>query len=382
MNACYYTAAWRGGEAWYAYALAQSMAEAGLKFSFVAARVEPVEREVNHPNVRRRYILSGTGGRRSAGLRAVVNLYRLLQITLRLLGERFQTRTFLVTHPPHWLLATYLQFLLLRITGARIIYIVHDARPHAWAFPQNLRGLEEWMLAQTYVLSAHIIVLTKAAKKDLVDCFKIDADKIDVVPHGAFSTGEPSPLPGDGKVLLFGMLRRNKRVRDSIEAMLLLGDELPQVKLVIAGAPYAGERDYWDECASLIAKKPDRFITEIGFVEEVRVPELFDLSDAVLLPYEDFNSQSGVAVLACLARRPIMSTGVGGIGELVEEGLANQVVKQPVTALSIRDALRQFYSRPIEEWRQVTNSSSKAIEEFLSWPRIAERIIQIIKQGS
>lgn len=382
MNVCYYTAAWRGGEAWYAYALAQSMANAGVKFSFLAARAELAEREVSHPNVRRKYIMSGTGGRRSAAFRAVVNLYRLLQITALLLIERFRTRVFLVTHPPHWLLATYLQFLILRLTGARIIYIVHDARPHAWAFSQKLRGFEEWMLTQTYVLSAHIIVLTKAAKADLIQYFGIDTTEVDVVPHGAFAVGETSSLPNDGKLLLFGMLRRNKRVKDSIEAMLLLGDELPQVKLLIAGAPYAGEKDYWDECAALIATNPGRFITEIGFVSEERVPDLFRMSDAVLLPYEAFNSQSGVAVLTALSRRPILSSGAGGIGELVEHGLACEPVEVPVTASTIAASIRRFYARPAEEWRAEADKGAELLGHHLSWSRIAQETIRIIDKFS
>ncbi len=376
MKACYYTTAWRGGEGWYAFALAQALAEAGVDLCFIAAPVQPADREAAHPNIDRRLLLAGTGGKGSTAYRAIMNLYRVVHSTAVLLWARLTARTFLVTHPA-WLLVTFIQFCLLRLVGARIVYIVHDAKPHAWSFPDRFRRLEEWLLLQTYRMSAHLIVLTKTARNDLINHFNIAPDKIDVVPHGAFPSGDPGPIPGSGKLLVFGMLRRNKRIKETIEAVLSLGDDLPDLKLIIAGSPHVDDRVYWDECAALVASRPERFITEIGFVEETRVGELFAMSDAILLPYEEFSSQSGVAVLASLARRPIMSTGVGGIGELIEHGLACQRVSIPVTAHSIADAFRQFYARPMDEWRNHADAGSTALGHYLSWSRIAEEIKQV-----
>lgn len=381
MKACYYTTAWRGGEGWYAFALAQALAEAGVDLCFIAAPVQPADREAHHANIDRRVLLAGTGGKGSTSYRAIMNLYRLVHSTVVLLWARLTARTFLVTHPA-WLVVTFIQFCLLRLVGARIVYIVHDAKPHAWSFPERFRRLEEWLLLQTYRMSAHIIVLTKSARTDLIGHFGIAPDKIDVVPHGAFPSGNPGPMPGSGKLLVFGMLRRNKRIKETIEAVLALGDDLPEVKLIIAGSPHADDRAYWDECAALVASKPGRFITEIGFVEEARVSELFDMSDAILLPYEDFSSQSGVAVLASMSRRPIMSTGAGGIGELVDEGLANEAIELPVTSDSIRSAILNFYGRPVDEWQKITDLSASSIADFLSWSRIAHRVDEIMRQGA
>lgn len=376
MKACYYTTAWRGGEGWYAFALAQALAEAGVELCFIAAPVQPADREARHPNIDRRLLMAGTGGKGSTVYRAIMNLYRVVHSTVVLLWARLTARTFLVTHPA-WLLVTFIQFCLLRLVGARIVYIVHDARPHAWSFPERFRRLEEWLLLQTYLMSAHLIVLTKSARADLIGHFGIAPDKVDVVPHGAFPSGDPGPMPGSGRLLVFGMLRRNKRIKETIEAVLALGDTLPDVKLIIAGSPHADDKAYWDECAALVARRPDRFITEIGFVEEARVTELFGMSDAILLPYEEFSSQSGVAVLASLARRPIMSTGVGGIGELIEHGLACQQVGIPVTGESIAEGIRQFYARPMEEWRSLADAGSAALGHYLSWSRIANEVKQV-----
>lgn len=379
MKATYYTAAWRGGEGWYAFSLAQSLAEAGVELTFIASAIEPADREVSHANLRRWHVPAGTGGKGSRLFRAAFNLYRVIYTTVLLVLSRFYSRTLLITFS-HWLLATFIQFVLLKIVGTHIVYIIHDAKPHAWAFPQRFRKLEEWMLLQTYKLPTHLIVLTRSAKADLVQHFGIAPEKIDVVPHGAFVPNDPAPLPGNGMLLLFGMLRRNKRIRESIEAMLLLGDALPQVKMIIAGAPHVEDRTYWEECAAIIAANPDRFVCEIGFVDEERVPVLFGQSDAILLPYEDFSSQSGVAVLAALSRRPILSTGVGGIGELVEHGLACERVAMPVTAESIADSIRAYYARPAQEWRQAAEDGAQSLGNYLSWERIGHEVKRLMER--
>lgn len=101
----------------------------------------------------------------------------------------------------------------------------------------------------------------------------------------------------------------------------------PGVLGPFSGAPNVDDRLHWDECAV----GPDRCTTEIGFMQEDRVVELFVMNQAIRLHYEEFGSQSGAAALASVARWPMMPTEIGGTGEVADEGSVKEPIHLPTT---------------------------------------------------
>jgi len=85
----------------------------------------------------------------------------------------------------------------------------------------------------------------------------------------------------------------------------------------------------------MIREDPSAFIDKIGFVEEADVPDLIAQTNAFILAYSDFDSQSGVAVLAGVNSRPVIATFAGGVRDLQALGLAGVEIKQPVTTATI-----------------------------------------------
>jgi len=178
-------------------------------------------------------------------------------------------------------------------------------------------------------------------------------------------------MRGDNIVLVFGMLRRNKRTLETIEAMQLLPEDSP-LRLIIAGVPHADDPGYWQECQAALRHGHARIHTEIGFVSDERVAQLLDECDAMILPYEDFNSASGVASLGVFSERLLLCTDVGSMGELIEGGLEPLAVARPVTALSVLDALKAFADLPVQTRRDMAARSRAALTEHLSWQRIGK----------
>ncbi len=379
MKICFYSSSWRGGDGWYTHALAQSMAAAGLSVIFACAPSIPPEREARHPNIIRWLLPPGSGGTGGRLSRIVYNLKRIAQATWALVRARRHTDLYVLTFT-HWLVVTWLQFLVIKMIGGRVVYVVHDPMPHAWSYSQWARPLELWMLRQTYMLPTHLVSLTEAGKKVLASRFGIPEDRISVIPHGAFDSGAAAQLPGNGRILLFGMLRRNKRILESIRGVQSLGEDVPDVRLVIAGNPHADDRDYWELCEQAIAEAPERIMTEIGFVAEARRLELFDECDAVLLPYEDFSSQSGVAVAAGLAARPVLGTNAGGIGELFQQGMDGVPIARPVTSDTIAEAIRLFRGTSLQAWRERSLTARSTLQDQLSWERIGERFADLTQR--
>lgn len=368
----------RGGAGWFLFLLVQSIAEAGAKVVLIAPEADPASRETTHPNVERVKLKQGFFGTGSRIRRGLFALRRIMETFVALFEARSFSRNYFI-NMPSWLSVLILQLLWLRLLGGKIHYIVHDVTPHASKFPRQLRWIERWMLKASYRLPAHIVTLTKAARNELLANFAIAPEKVTVIEHGAYELEKTSPMPGNNIVLAFGWLRRNKHVLETIEGFGRLPENSP-LRLVIAGAPSVEEPAYWRQCEAALKGLGDRVRTEIGFVPDERVKTLIEESDALILPYDDFNSQSGVAVLGAFSQRLLLVTDAGGIGELLEAGLEAIQIERPVTPGSVQHALEALAAMPLDERRLRATRSRDGLAERLSWSRIGAEYVKLMRR--
>lgn len=372
---CMYSTSWRGGDGWYTHALAEGIAQALPKFDkrliLVASQMEPLERDASDSNLDRFFFRAAHKQEWSKPKKLIHTILRITEATVRLISARRKASVFIVTFP-HWLTVCFLQFLLLKATRASVIYIVHDPLPHAWSFPSGGQWLEKLLLRGTYFLADHLVTLTNSGKDILNNVLSIPKEKLSVIPHGVFNNGKIEAPKSNRTFLIFGMLRSNKCILESIRAFSTLRKKFPDARLVVAGAPYSAEMDYWELCRREIELIGESIHCEIGFVEEARLEELFSQADAVLLPYMNFNSQSGVAMLAALSMRPVIGTAIGGIAELFELGMCGIPVDSPPTEEKITAAMVQFCDTNTEAWTDATIKAREDLLNALSWKRIGE----------
>ena len=219
-------------------------------------------------------------------------------------------------------------FLAARLKGASVVLTVHDPLPHHWILPRALRWVETALLSIGYGFCHRLIVHNQAGLRILVDRFHMDARDVAVIPHGPLNVPAPAMPPDrkrDGieplRLLVFGSLRENKGLHlaiGAIQQLRRLTLDRP-VCLTIAGrTPNLMELAYWEGCKRKIQEHADGIEVIERLIEDVEVGPLFARHDAVLLPYLQFFSDSGVAMLALSQQRPILATGAGGLGELLE----------------------------------------------------------------
>jgi D-inositol-3-phosphate glycosyltransferase len=129
-------------------------------------------------------------------------------------------------------------------------------------------------------------------------------------------------------ILFFGFIRAYKGLDLLLEAFSRTrARESGRVKLVIAGEYYENREPY----QKIIDQRGlqndilhfDRFIND----DEVRY--FFGLSDIVVQPYRNA-TQSGVTQIAYHFRKPMIVTDVGGLKEIVPDGLCGFVVTPDV----------------------------------------------------
>jgi beta-1,4-mannosyltransferase len=206
----------------------------------------------------------------------------------------------------------------LRRTRTRVVWTVHNLRPHEARF----RWLEAGVARATARLADALIVHSRYAAGRAAQRVGA-ASKLHVIPHGHFNELYPSSgrsraqvreslsLPPDAfTYLVFGQLRSYKRVPETIQAFRALS--APGARLVVAGAVRdprlrrAIERE---------AAADDRVVLRLGFVPDDEVADLHLAADAAVVAYGEVFS-SGALLLALGLGLPVVAPAESAAPEL------------------------------------------------------------------
>jgi glycosyltransferase involved in cell wall biosynthesis len=218
--------------------------------------------------------------------------------------------------------------------------ILHDAVFH----PGDEYPLRQMILRHQIQSTDGLIVLSDHVRQQVMAEFDYPASRIWKMPHGPFAFGSTAVVPArhprgqrDIRLLFFGRIVAYKGLGHLLRALKLLNDRGCCAQLVIAGsgdlAPYADLL----EPLSCVAIH-NRWLTE----EEIG--QFLTASDVAVLPYIEA-SQSGVAVSAYAAGRPVVVTPVGGLVEQVISGTTGLIARE-ATAEALADAIAAFVEDP------------------------------------
>jgi len=145
-------------------------------------------------------------------------------------------------------------------------------------------SMAERILAMAY-RRAFVWIPSEERAREIVDTLGFDEAKIRVIPPtispATFSM--PGPRQRDPVVVFLGVLRRYKTVGDTIKAMQMVVNQVPEARLVIAGRP--ADPKYVDELTDQVKSLllSDNVTFEFG-VTDVRKLELLRNAAALVLP--------------------------------------------------------------------------------------------------
>ncbi len=140
--------------------------------------------------------------------------------------------------------------------------------------------------------------------------------------------------------LFFGHVRPFKALDVALRAWRLLERD---VTLVVAGqAWWKSEAEYRE-----LAKGLDNVRLDFRFIPDAEIATWFAAADVVLAPYR-VEAQSGVALTAFHFGRPVIATNVGGLPEIIEEGV-NGMLIPPENPAALAKAVDAFFARTDRE---------------------------------
>jgi alpha-1,3-mannosyltransferase len=204
----------------------------------------------------------------------------------------------------------------------------------------------------------------------------VPPQRIRVIENGANIDGlwslEKKPEPG--LVLGVARLAENKRVPAVLEAMAVLKDSYPHLRLEWVGADFDGLR------ASL-----DRRVIELGLSGRVRFHGAVsrDVLHGLLQRAHLFVSASayegfGLSTIEAMsAATVVVVTAVGVHPEVVQDGVTGFLVDQDATRLSAQ--MERALSLPPEKLAAIGDRARAATRRF-SWSRIALQYEQLYRE--
>lgn len=254
----------------------------------------------------------------------------------------------------------------------RVTALVDNIIPHEKRFGD--RPFARW-----FVGACHDFVVMSKSVGEEIRTFLSAAQNMETVvrfaPHPIYDTyGElleksvareqlnlPKNVP---MVLFFGFIRKYKGLDLLLEAL----NKAPNLHALVAGECY----EDWDFYQKIIQENglAERVHLYTDFIPAEQVRVFFSAADLVVQPYRTA-TQSGISQIAYHFEKPMVVTNVGGLPEIVTQGVSGYVVyPEPV---AIADAMRDFFENDRGMQMQ---AGVKAEKRRFSWANLVEQLLR------
>lgn len=252
---------------------------------------------------------------------------------------------------------------------------IHDSHPRIGESGGRFELVRRRFLKRARVVLFHSDYARRAF------CERVEMPRgaqVRVVPLGIYdpfaalcSTGRD-----DGKsVLFFGRVAEYKGVDVLRAAAPLVAESVPDVRFVVAGRPVPGYR--LDDLPSLPNGGTWELLDRHVGMEEACA--LFRGATVVVLPYLEA-SQSGVVSTAFAFDKPVVATAVGGIPEIVEDGVTGRLVA-PRDPGALAEAIAEVVGDgPARERLRAGVRAARA--GALGWPALAEATLDAYRAAA
>lgn len=210
---------------------------------------------------------------------------------------------------------------------------------------------------------------------------KYGAQNVLLGTHGTFSTAPVQPDFSkrgnpDKRILAIGHWGTYKRLETLMEAFPLVLEKVPEARLIVAGANHHQRAGYWE---SIRDAQPKHLPIEFrGYVAEEDIPELFQTTSVLALPYDSATGSSGPAHQACEYGVPIVSADLPDFrGMATDEamairfyqiGNARDLADQLIAILQNPEVERQMAEQNFEAGVEMTMTN--VVNNYLRWFRL------------
>lgn len=257
-------------------------------------------------------------------------------------------------------------------SGCGVLFICDNVTPHEHT-PID-KALTSWL----FRAGDFFVVQSKSVEKDLLSV--VENPRYKFVPHPVYEIfGDPIEKSearnrigigeNENVALFFGYIRKYKGLHILLEATKKVLDSM-RLKLLVIGEFYDDEKSYRQQIETLNLGND---VVVVGdYVPNEEVATYFSAADVVVLPYLDA-TQSGIAQIAYNFRKPVITTDVGGLAEVVINGKTGLVVR-PNSPDELAKAIVRFFSEHLA--RRFEGEIAQQTRLF-SWDNMVDAIEEL-----
>ncbi|MFL5804300.1 MAG: glycosyltransferase [Roseiflexaceae bacterium] len=179
-------------------------------------------------------------------------------------------------------------------------------------------------------------------------------------------------LPDDRPIaLFFGFVRPYKGLEHLVQALPLVLQKLP-IHLLVVGEFWTSPEFYRRYAREFGVEHAVSFVNRYVPNEDLRA--YFDLADVVVLPYISA-TQSAVVQLAFGFGKPVITTRVGGLHEVVHDGV-NGLVVPPQDEAALANAIVRYFVEQLQAPFQERICADQG-QHLFSWSALVQGIATI-----
>ncbi|UCF45341.1 MAG: glycosyltransferase family 4 protein [Candidatus Bathyarchaeota archaeon] len=252
------------------------------------------------------------------------------------------------------------------------------------SFNWFLRIFEQGMLER----SNKIIAVSEYTKHELLKYYRLDGNKIRVI-HNGVDVNKFKPAtdklkakaelgfnPEDKAILSVGRLYARKGLFTLIESMSFVTRKFKNAKFIIAGKGLSNEVKKLVSYAAKLGVKDNIIFT--GYFPDKKLPKLYQAAD--IFAFSTFYENLPFAVLEALSTGlPVVTTKVGGIPEMIEDG-KNGFLVQPFNSRELADRILYNLEHP-EAASEMALLARKTIENQFDWRLIVKKVVKVYDEA-
>jgi len=300
---------------------------------------------------------------------SITNVFRMIY---------FGLRDYKIIHV-HWLYIFPFSFVMkwfyffCKSLGLKIIWEMHNILPHGYTEKDRKDSL--WFYEKADAIIFHSTDDIQRAQ----DILGTRLHKLHtVIPHGNFNESYENTISklearrrleiGNNTqvILCFGFIRRNRGYEYLIEAV----KKMDNVVVIIAGKIH--DKDVYENLLDSKKFMPQLRLF-VNWIPDNEVQVYFNACDIVVLPYTDITT-SGVVPLAYAFSRPVITSSIGGLKDIVNEHTG--ILVPPMAVEHLHDAIKRIFTMDYEE---MGRQARKYSEENFSWDANAEKIVELYR---
>jgi glycosyltransferase involved in cell wall biosynthesis len=250
------------------------------------------------------------------------------------------------------------------LAGVRLRNLLRVPLVYSLHLPQSVDA--PYLMENLGLISADLIIINSAAVGRELAARALRLCRVEVIPHGVdaerFCPARDWPVD-DGYILFVGRLVAQKGVDTLLRAFSAVLRRCPDVHLVLAGD---GDLELFFVRVARYLGFPHR-ISFVKWQSGAALVKLYQRAQVVVMPshYEPFGL---VALEAMACGRPVVASRVGGLAEIIEDGVQGYLVPAG-DHLELARRLVSLILRP--KLRQRMGRAARARAKRFTWARAA-----------